>query len=366
MSLVGRESKMKVLLIGEASGVHRNLKIGLTALGVQCLHMVHNLRPQSRVSDASFAAVYPGVIGGIARNIMPFVTISKLGKYDVINFTNGISSVIGRYTKYYDLPLLRSKTDMLSYYALSCDELGLIRRNNIVPYRPCASCLASDHFSRDCEFEFNKQYEKNLEVAKQYFDFGASSAIEYDNASQAFPGKFSRIQFPIDTQNIKFRPATAGKLVNIVHTPTKRGFKGTDVVIEAIRLLRSRRSDFHFEIVEGLNYDEYLDRVARADIIIDQVHSQSPGINALEMMAAGKIVLTGATNLGKSYFDFTHELPAIDAPPNSNDLAEVLVEALETRTHFPRLAEQGRDYVAKHHNVKKVADLFMSEWRARL
>ena len=69
---------MKVLLIGEASKVHKNLKIGLVALGVECHYMALSDTSPWPDFDDTFSKSYSGVLGGVARNVSPFLKIAKL------------------------------------------------------------------------------------------------------------------------------------------------------------------------------------------------------------------------------------------------------------------------------------------------
>lgn len=358
---------MKILLIGEASGVHRNLKAGLVALGVECHHVTQSDSTSWREFDDTFSPDYSGVLGGLARNIAPFWKISKLDDYDVINFTNTITAVHGKFTKYLDIPWLRRKTKLMSYYALGCDEIGLIRRNGNLPYNPCETCLASkDTLSRDCDLLFNPRYEKSQDITRKYFDFAACSMVEYGHVEEIFGPNFAKIQFPVDISRIPFSPARPRPSVNIVHTPTRRGFKGTNTVLQAIEILKKRRHDFNFDLVEGLSYKEYVMRMVEADVVVDQIYSQSPGMNGLEMMAAGKIVLTGATALGKAYFEFMTDSPAFDAPPDAMLLADQLDLVIDRRNEFSVLAERGRSYVETNHSLIGVAERFLNEWTARV
>ena len=358
---------MKVLLIGEASGVHRNLKKGLREHGVEALHIVASASVSWKWWDDAFSPDWKGIMGGIARNVAPFVKIGRLSSFDVANFINTITAVHGLHTRYLDIPLIRRKVRVMSYYALGCDEIGLIRHNPGLPYRPCETCLASGEvLGRDCAQLLNPRFEKSQELVRRYFDFGSSSMVEYGHTEDLFPGRFRRIPFPVDAGPIAFRPAKNRPKPVIVHTPTRRGFKGTDIVLKAMELLAAKRSDFEFRIVEGLSYADYLDAMAEADIVLDQVFSQSSGMNGLEMMAAGKVMLTGSTPLGRAYFPFGDESPAIDAPPDAARLAATLSAVLDRKGDFPAIAEASRDYVLKHHDPVEVAGQFLDGWQALL
>lgn len=356
---------MKVLLIGEASGVHRNLKKGLREHGVEALHVVTSDSASWKWYDAAFAPDWPGKLGGIARNVAPFIKIAGLPAYDVVNFINTITAVHGLWTRYWDIPLIRRKARVMSYYALGCDEIGLIRRNPALPYSPCATCLASGEvLGRDCAQLLNPRFEQSQALVRRHFDFGASSMPEYGHTEELFPGRFRRIPFPVDAQPIPFHPARNRDRPIIVHTPTRRGFKGTDIVLKAMAILGERRSDFEFRIVEGLSYADYLAAMRECDIVVDQIYSQSSGMNGLEMMAAGKVMLTGSTQLGRSYFPFGDQSPAFDAPPDANELAKTISGILDRKNEFPEIAETSRAYVVANHDVVRVAREFISGWQA--
>lgn len=358
---------MKVLLVGEASGVHRNLKKGLVRLGADCTLITQSSSTSWKWYDDTFSPHYEGALGGIARNVAPFKKILGLSHYDVINYVNTITAVHGTITKYYDLPLMRRKTSLMSYYALGCDEIGLLRRNETLTYSPCTGCLSSkDTLSRDCEGFLNKQFDISQQRVRKYFDFGSSSVAEYGHVEPLFEDRFARIQFPVDAELIAFEPAGRNRIPKIVHTPTRRGFKGTPVVLEAMELLKARRKDYEFAVIEGLEYAEYLRTMATTDIVIDQVYSHSPGMNALEMLASGKIVLTGASELGRSYYPFMNDCPVFDAPPNPAELADQLSHLLDRQKEFSQLAERGRNFVLTHHSPYLVAEKFHKAWSEQL
>lgn len=355
---------MNILLIGEASGVHRNLAKGLRALGHEALHMTQSASTSWQWMDGSFSPDWPGLLGGIARNVMPFVRIAQLPHFDVANYVNTITTVHGLHTRYLDLPLIRRKVDVMSYYALGCDEIGLIRRNPMLPYAPCETCIASrDTLARDCDGALNPRFERSREQVQRTFDLGSACMLEYSHVADLFPGRFRPIPFPVDVDPIVFEPATSAPRTRIIHTPTRRGFKGTAVVLEAMAIVASLRDDFDFQVVEGLSYPDYLDAVRGCDIVIDQVHSQSPGMNGLEMLAAGKIVLSGATPLGNAFFPFMAHTPMFDASPDPAILAAGICGLLDRKAEFPALAQAGRDYVARNHDCVAVAKQFLDHWQ---
>jgi hypothetical protein len=151
----------------------------------------------------------------------------------------------------------------------------------------------------------------------------------------------------------------------VVHAPTRRGFKGTRLIIEAVEKLRGTGGSFDFELIEGLSHGEFLQAMARADIVIDQVFTQSYGMAALECLAMGKVVLSGSGPRAHAYFPFMADSPVLDAPPNVGLLADALAATLDRRDEFESLAARGRSYVAKNHDHLAVAARFADLWGAQ-
>ena len=133
-------------------------------------------------------------------------------------------------------------------------------------------------------------------------------------------------------------------------------------MLAAVARLRETRDDFEFEVVEGLGYTDYLRVIETADVVIDQIYSQSPGMNALELMAMGKVVMTGASAVGRSYFPFMSEMPAYDAPPDISDLTRAISDVLDDRPSWEDRGRRGREYIARNHDRHRVAQSFLDGW----
>lgn len=355
---------MKVLLVNEASGVNGNLKRGLESLGCEViLAMPGESTPQNRKADFFFGNPGTSLIAKAQRNILPLWKLSKFTHFDVAHFILGISAFSGRLLKYRDLQLLKAGGVTLSYYGLGCDEASLFRVRKDVDSLPCSGCLAYDELGKTCDREILGWRERAMQFAGQ-FDHCVSAIFEYDHCHDFFPkARHANIPFPIDLSAIKYYPAKPKSKPLIIHSPTRRGFKGTAVIVEAIERLKERTSHFDFQIIEGLPYADYLEAVQSADIMIDQVFTQSPGIAALENLAMGKIVFSGNGPDGQAYFPFGAKSPIIDAAPDPARLADSLFEVLKAQHEFPLRAEAGRAFVAQHHDHVAVARAFLDLWQ---
>lgn len=356
---------MRILLVNDASGVHQYLRRGLRALGHEIvLAMPGKENYQARTPDAYFGVAGSSFSARIRRVIEPAFRLRAMGRFDIANYQLGLTLFGSPMTRYQDLKLLKSSGARLSYYALGCDEASLLRVREDVAMLPCCgNCLEFDAIGRQC----NKDRLERRPRAQRYgslFDFAVSAAYIYDHGLNFFPNAIqARIQFPIDLTDLKFSPAGNKSKPVIIHSPTRAGFKGTKNVLEALRLLALRRSDFEFRVIQGLSHADYILAMQDCDVYIDQIFSgDSFGIAALENMACGKVVVSGNGPLGWGAFPFMRQAPVIRAVTEPRLLADLLSDLLDRKANFGAIAEEGREYVRRHHDPVDVAGRFVALW----
>lgn len=136
----------------------------------------------------------------------------------------------------------------------------------------------------------------------------------------------------------------------LVHTPSNPELKGTAIVLAAVEHLRSKL-DFEFSPIRHLPRPEAFERVAQADIFLEQFVLGAHGLAALEAMAFGKPVVCF---IKPSMVDqYPADLPIVNASPDN--LAEVLEELIKDGKLRHELGLRGRAYVEKHHDAIKIA-----------
>lgn len=360
---------MKVLLVGDISGVHEYLADGLREVGHDC-ELLKYQRTSTRMVEGErdfFSLRNYGLIGNVLRPFATTLRLSQLPIYDAISIMHRVSLIDKPSPiRYLDTPVLASRTTNLSYIALGCDEIAYIEKSKLLPYKPCDSCEQLDSAGRNCDKNNRSINARGLRVLNKHYNSVIVPAIEYYHVKDDFHRRIHKIPFPITTSRVPWHPAKSDTdRVRIVHTPTRMGFKGTPIVEQAIRLLSQRRDDFEYEILNNLPFNEFSDRVAQTDIVIDQVWSQSPGMNALYFLAMGKIVLSGNTALGQSFFPFASASPIFNAPPDPAALALKLENILESRSQYPGLAQRGRNYIQMFHDSARVAQQYVEAWSNR-
>lgn len=136
----------------------------------------------------------------------------------------------------------------------------------------------------------------------------------------------------------------------IVHSPSNKLVKGTDVVLQAIEKLKSKY-EFDFELIHGVKRSKALQIVRSCDIMLDSFVSGSHGLAPLEAMAFGKpTVCYIKPSLVPKYPD---DLPIVNA--NKENLAEVIKNLLEDGQRRHEIGRRSRAYVEKYHDAHKIA-----------
>ena len=133
--------------------------------------------------------------------------------------------------------------------------------------------------------------------------------------------------------------------------------KGTDRILEALRNVVARHADSaEMELVTNVPYEEYVGRLNRSHVMLDQLYSYTPATNALLGMARGMVAVSGAE---PEYYDFIGEhenRPIINISPlAAGDIESKLEWIITNKARLPELSRRSVDFVAKHNDSHVVA-----------
>ena len=155
----------------------------------------------------------------------------------------------------------------------------------------------------------------------------------------------------IDLSAIEPVPPRADAPVRVAHAALSRRRKGTELVVAACEEL-----GLELDVIENVRHDEVGPRLARADIVVDQLNSGWYGLFAIEAMAYGKPVVgyihdEAATRTAAA---FGVDLPIVRTTKETlaADLRPLLESAEERRAR----GAAGRSYVERVHDADKMAD----------
>ncbi len=148
------------------------------------------------------------------------------------------------------------------------------------------------------------------------------------------------IQLPFDTSLCKFKPPM-NDVPLVVHAPSKRSFKGSNLIINTLRDLKDEGIPFRFCFLENLENHDILKTLSQADVLIDQVVCGAFGRLALEGLASGCAVVSG----NSSCVPWPPDRPAVSVTPIN--LKNCLREVLTNKKLRIDLANQGYEYLQK-------------------
>ena len=159
----------------------------------------------------------------------------------------------------------------------------------------------------------------------------------------------------IDLSAIEPAPPRGDGPVRIAHAALSRRRKGTEVIVAACEEL-----GVDLDVIEKVRHDKVGPRLARADIVVDQLNSGWYGLFAIEAMAYGKPVVgyIHEQAAARTAAAFGDEVPIVRTTKET--LAADLRPLLDSAEERQARAAASRAYVERVHDADKMADRLLA------
>ena len=376
---------MKILLLGEYSGLHNSLKEGLKAKGHEVTliasgdgfkkfpaDLLLKKRFQTGLSKKFRVAIHK-LLGFDLSSRLLYSDLMKhkaqLSGFDVVQLIN--ESPLGMQPKQERKLISWLKENNQKLFVLSCGtdhpsvayaNSGKLRYSVLTPYEAgkinAKQAYAMLKYLRP---EFEALHRFVLNTADGYI----ASDLDYHLPLVGVPQYKGLIPNPINLEKLAFmEPKIANKLV-IFHGINRENYykKGNDYFEKALDELAKTHAD-RFELItaESLPYAEYIKAYDKAHIVLDQVYSYDQGYNALEAMAKGKVVFTGASEEFLKHYQLKDRQIVINALPQVEYLKNELLRLLENPQEIKSIAKAARQFVEQEHDHIKIAGRYTSVW----
>jgi hypothetical protein len=167
------------------------------------------------------------------------------------------------------------------------------------------------------------------------------------------------IYIPFDSSQYRVRQG-ANERLRIVHSPSNRASKGTELILPVIDRVRKNR-DIEFVLIEGKPHSEVLALKQTCDIAIEQVGNYGGtgyGRNSLETLAMGIPTITEMT---EDYVAWLPENPFILATPDT--LFQRILDLIDNQSLRQQQSKSGRAWVEKYHSFEAVNIQLMQLYR---
>ena len=139
--------------------------------------------------------------------------------------------------------------------------------------------------------------------------------------------------------------------------------KGTDILLRVAQELQAAYPDrMELVIAENLPFDEYRRRLATCDILLDQIYSYTPAMNALQAMALGLVAVTGGEEEQYALLGEDELRPIINVQPDEADIRARLEDLILHPEQLSTLKAQSIAYVRRHHDAQQIAKRYICVW----
>jgi len=271
-----------------------------------------------------------------------FEFIKSLGKNNWFIFLYGSNFIPFHYTtsflNYLDYAILKRMNNSIISIFCGCDIRDKTTFSYFAKKNQLGDCCGI------CEGKITKcdprRARRVVRGAEKYSDI----ILSQPDYSFLLTRPYYYYWLPLETGQYTFL-VPRNKIPRIVHFPTDRYLKGTDLIVQALNQLRQDGFQFETLILEKISNQKVREELTKGDILIDQLYSDTTGMLSLEGMASGCAVLCG---LNKEFQHLPAECPAI--PTNPTNIYNNLKCLLENREEIYRTAEQGIKYINKFHD----------------
>ena len=171
---------------------------------------------------------------------------------------------------------------------------------------------------------------------------------------------------PINTDKIVFENLDISKRIVIFLGINKSSYikKGTIYFEKALAIIKEKYGD-KVEIIsaENIPYSKYIMLYTRANILLDQVYGYDQGYNALEAMAKGKVVFTGAETEFTKHYNLDKRV-AINALTDVDYLVNELSFLIENPEEIVAIGKRARAFIEREHQYIKIAQKYLDVWNS--
>lgn len=276
--------------------------------------------------------------------------------YDTFHFNFGSSLIDMDKLPLLELPFYKKKSKIVVTYN-GCDARQKYPTMNRVKLSAC-------HYDKCYEGMCNSgELDKKRQIKIKKFETWADICF-YLNPDLAYFLPENAVFLPYTVANWSKieteKYSSVGKKLKIVHAPTNRVTKGSDIIISALENIKKKYGDIiEIIFVENMPNDKALEVYKTADLIIDQILIGWYGGFAVEVMKMGKPVMTFIREEDLKYIpkEMSNDCLSSIININSENIFEKLCQIIENSSLLKSYRESALEYVYKWHLPSYVAGI---------
>lgn len=366
---------MKILLVGEYSNLHWTLAQGLKKLGHDVTvasggdrfkNYQRDINLKRRKGNTFFDKIEFGF-----RLIKAFYNFKG---YDIVQLINPIFLDIKAENNQKAYDYLKKNNKKIFLGAFGTDYFEIKAGLNPETFRYSEFQISGQPTDFAVGHNLIKEWVGtpkevlNKEIANTCNGIIACLYEYYVSYSKYFSEKLEFIPEPINMEEIIFRQRVVPQKVKffIGIQKDRTQIKGTDVLYNVLQRVKEKYPQ-ECEIIkaESIPYNQYEKLLDHADVLIDQLYSYTPAMNAFLGMAKGLVVVGGGEP--ESYHILNEETnkPVINVLPNERDIFEKFEYIIKNKDRIPEWSLKSRQFIEKHHDYVKVAQQYVDFWKSK-
>lgn len=354
---------MKILLLGDFSGLHLNLRGGLRILGHDVTLASTGDDWKNLTRDIDLAVKSSGSVGKIAFRVNLYKKLIAFSGYDIVQIINPSFFPLKLFPSQFAFDFLKKNNGKIFLSASGDDAFHWKYGRQRLRYSPHEEFLKYDLRKKSSPLSSKKCLNLNKYIADSC-DGIIPIMHEYEASYAGHPKLKGVIPIPIDTDKINYVENAPCKKLSVFHGLNRYGFKGTRFVEASFKEL-SRKYPKYLDLnIKGkLPLESYLSLMKQTNIVVDQVLSYSCGMNAIYALAMGKVVLGGAEpesliSLG------VKKSPVINITPFDESISDAIELLLEEKDKISQMGYESRQFAEAVHDYVRVAEMYIETWKS--
>ena len=380
---------MKILLIGEYSNLHNSLKQGLQKNGFEVTllstgdgfkNFDSDIPIKSTLFENKFLKLIAKLIDrliGVSLNeieifIKAIFKINKLKGFDIVQLINERSFGTSPRLEKTILKYIFKNNKKVFLLACGVDTVSI----KYASEKKFRYSILSPYFkNKNLKGEFkhtvkylNSNYLMLGEYVRDNVKGIISSDLDYHIPYENFNKYLGMIPNPINIDKLKKCEINKKNKIFILHAINSKNKikKGNEFFEKSLMLIEEKYKN-KIKIVKTIDrpYSEHIINVNECDILLDQVYAYDQGYNALEAMALGKVVFTGAEKEWVEFYNIKEDSVAINALPDISKIVKKLSWLIENPLQLKSISKNARKFIEEHHDYKNIANKYLKTWKTK-
>ncbi|KXN98340.1 glycosyl transferase family 1 [Aequorivita aquimaris] len=376
---------MRILLVGEYSRLHNSLKEGFSALGQKVTLVSTGDEFKNFPSDILLKRKYDS---GISKKVKVglfklfgldisslslkkqfFQQQEKFKGFDVVQLIN--ESPLGILPKYEKEIISFLKKNNEKLFLLSCGtdytsvKYAYEKKFRYSIFNPLFELKVSEKEFFPALKYLKPEYKDLHDFVFENVDGVIASDLDYDIPLQGTEKYLGLIPNPVNTEKLKFQSINPEEKIIIFHGINRANYfkKGNDYFEAALEKIQQKYPEkVEVICVENIPYSEYIEKYNSAHILLDQVFAYDQGYNALEAMAKGKVVFTGAETEFLDRYNLKEDEVCINALPDVAYLFNKLEDLIINPEKLTSISVNARKFIERDHDYVYIAKKYLETW----